>query len=292
VSDTPRPPILPFSTVSLDRASERRRDEGWLRQAREDPTSLVLVLQEGVQVPVQLDGGLAWMPLEAAAEDDPELIFLGLDEKERALFAWDAAAAPAGVAYANLREVGVALPETDAAAALEAVAIAAWHRRHRHCAACGALTVPEDAGHLRRCPECGAGHFPRLDPAVIMLVSDGESCVLGRRAGAPANRWSTLAGYVEPGESPEAAVAREVYEEVGLEIGAVRYRGSQPWPFPSSLMLAFDADAEQAPLRINDEHQEVRWFARAELAAGIAEGSIATPGAISAGGYLIRSWLG
>ena len=289
--DPSRPPILPFSTTSLDHASERRRDEVWLRAAREDPSSLLLVLEEGVRVPMQLDGTLAWSPLDGTT-DDAELIFLGLDEKDRALFALDAPQVPEGATYANLREVGVSLPDTDAAAALEAVAIASWHRRHSHCAACGALTAPEDAGHLRRCPECGTGHFPRLDPAVIMLVSDGDACVLGRRSGAPANRWSTLAGYVEPGESPEAAVAREVHEEVGLEIGAVRYRGSQPWPFPSSLMLAFEADAERAPLRINDEHQEVRWFERAELAAGIADGSIATPGAISAGGFLIRSWLG
>ena len=285
------PPILPFSATSLDRASERRQDEEWLSAARADPTSRLLVLQEGVEVPVHVDGSLAWLPLDVAGEDG-QLIFLGVDEKERALFAWDATAVPDSLSYANLREVGVTLPELDAAAALEAVAIAAWHRRHLHCAVCGVPTNPENAGHTRRCPACGAAHFPRLDPAVIMLVSDGESCVLGRRANAPANRWSTLAGYVEPGESPEAAVAREVYEEVGLRVGAVRYRGSQPWPFPASLMLAFDADAERAPLRINDEHQEVRWFGRAELAAGIADGSIATPGAISAGGYLIRSWLG
>jgi NAD+ diphosphatase len=283
--------ILPFKETAFDRAAHRRRDEAWLAQARADPTSRVLVVEDGVRVPVEHDGALAWLPLDVAHIDE-SLIFLGLDEKECALFAVDGGeVGPAGMRYANLREVGVSLGDEDAGAALEAVALMAWHRRHPHCAVCGAKTVAVDAGHLRRCPECSAQHFPRMDPAVIMLVSDGEFCVLGRRPGSPEGRWSTLAGYVEPGESPEVAVAREVFEEVGLHVSAVRYRGSQPWPFPSSLMLAFEADAERAPLTINEEHQEVRWFGREELGAGIAAGTIATPGPISAGGFLIRSWL-
>lgn len=124
-----------------------------------------------------------------------------------------------------------------------------------------------------------------------MLVQDGGSAVLGRRAGAPDGRWSTLAGYVEPGESIEAAVAREVFEEVGLEVQAVRYLGSQPWPFPASLMLAFEADAAYGALRINAEHQEARWFTRSDLGEAIRTGRVSTPGPISAGGFLIRRWL-
>jgi NAD+ diphosphatase len=125
-----------------------------------------------------------------------------------------------------------------------------------------------------------------------MLVTDGERCVLGRRAGAPASRWSTLAGFVEPGESLESAVAREVLEEVGLVVHATRYRGSQPWPFPASLMVAFEADATYGPLSINDEHHDVRWFTRDEVASAIAAGEMTVPGPISAGSFLIRSWLG
>jgi NAD+ diphosphatase len=124
-----------------------------------------------------------------------------------------------------------------------------------------------------------------------MLVSDGERCVLGRRIGAPEGRWSTLAGFVEPGETPEGAVVREVYEEVGINVSAVRYRGAQPWPFPSSLMLAYEASAAYAPLQGNDEHHEVRWFTREEVAAGITGHSLTLPGPVSAGHALIRSWL-
>jgi NAD+ diphosphatase len=125
-----------------------------------------------------------------------------------------------------------------------------------------------------------------------MLVTDGERCVLGRRAGAPQGRWSTLAGFVEPGESLESAVAREVFEEVGLVVHSTRYRGSQPWPFPASLMVAFEADAEYGPLTLNDEHHDVRWFTRAEVASAIATGEMTVPGPISAGSFLIRTWLG
>jgi NAD+ diphosphatase len=127
---------------------------------------------------------------------------------------------------------------------------------------------------------------------VIMLVTDGERCVLGRRTGAPQGRWSTLAGFVEAGESLEAAVAREVHEEVGLTVQSTRYRGSQPWPFPASLMVAFEADAIHAPLTINGEHLDVRWFTRDEIATSLATGEMTVPGPISAGGFLIRSWLG
>ena len=125
-----------------------------------------------------------------------------------------------------------------------------------------------------------------------MLVTDGESCVLGQRRGAPNGRWSALAGYVEPGESLEAAVAREVFEEVGLLVDEVVYAGSQPWPFPDSLMVAFEATTTQHDLVINDEHTAVRWFEREELRRGLASGAVAVPGQIAAGGYLIRRWIG
>jgi NAD+ diphosphatase len=125
-----------------------------------------------------------------------------------------------------------------------------------------------------------------------MLVSDGERCVLGRRPGSATTRWSTLAGFVEPGESPEAAVVREVQEEVGITVDHVRYRGSQPWPFPSSLMLAYEAHSDGGDLTINEEHVDVRWFTRKEIGTAIDNGEMTVPGLISAGGFLLRDWRG
>jgi NAD+ diphosphatase len=183
------------------------------------------------------------------------------------------------------------LPAEEADAAIEAVALYTWHRRHPYCSMCGAPSAPAEGGHTRHCDACGTDHFPRTDPAVIMLVSDGDRCVLGRRVGAPEGRWSTLAGFVEPGETPEGAVRREVFEEVGILVDSVRYRGAQPWPFPSSLMLAYEAHAPFGELRGNDEHHEVRWFTKAELAEGMESGSLTLPGPVSAGHALIRSFL-
>ena len=184
------------------------------------------------------------------------------------------------------------LADAEAAALLHATGVIAWHRRHRHCASCGAATEPRAAGHERWCPSCGTTHFPRTDPVVVMLVTNGEACVLGQRRGAPDGRWSTLAGFVEPGESLEDAVVREVLEEVGLEVDGMTYIGSQPWPFPSALMSGFEATAPRQPLVGNDEHIQVRWFEREELRAAIASGAAQVPSAIVAGGYLIRRWLG
>jgi NAD+ diphosphatase len=289
--DTPF--LLPFSTSPLDRLGERRRDAAFLETAQKNPASRLLLIQNETNVPVTEHGELAWSELGGDATG--VIVFLGVDEAGEALFSRefeDSDEPPAGATFVPLREAGVGLSPFDAAAAVGAVALAAWHRRSPNCVSCGGTTVVEDAGHLRRCVSCGTAHFPRTDAAVIMLVTDGERCVLGRRAGAPASRWSTLAGFVEPGESLESAVAREVLDEVGIVVHATRYRGSQPWPFPASLMVAFEADATYGPLTINDEHHDVRWFTRAEVANAIAAGEMTVPGPISAGSFLIRSWLG
>jgi NAD+ diphosphatase len=294
VAVTEEPFLLPFSHSPLDRSGERRRDEAFMAEARSHPEARLLSVADETKVAVDEHGALVWHRLHDASDVEP-LVFLGIDPEGVPLFSREVhpgEAAPAGAAFAQLREVGVALSHFDAAAAVQAVALAAWHRRSPNCVNCGGATTVEDAGHLRRCAVCGTAHFPRTDAAVIMLVTDGERCVLGRRAGAPQGRWSTLAGFVEPGESLESAVAREVLEEVGLVIHATRYRGSQPWPFPASLMVAFEADAEYGPLTLNDEHHDVRWFTRAEVASAIATGEMTVPGPISAGSFLIRSWLG
>jgi NAD+ diphosphatase len=221
------------------------------------------------------------------------LIFLGIDEKGRALFALETGDRFPATDFLPFRQIGGELKLPEAAAALEAVGLTEWHRRHPFCARCGAPTEPTEGGHRRGCPRCGASHFPRMDPAVIMLVCNGDRCVLARRVNSPEGRWSTLAGYVEPGESLEAAVAREVHEEVALAVRAVRYRGSQPWPFPSSLMLAFEAEVEpDEPVVDGREIGEARWFTRAELFEGIESAAIAIPGPIAASNFLIRSWLG
>lgn len=286
--------VLPFSTSPLDRSGERRRDVEYMETLREHPEARLLLIADETKVAVGSDGGLAWHRLAEVPTSEP-IVFLGVDEAGVPLFSRERRPeepAPEGAEFAQLREVGVLLSHFDAAAAVQAVALAAWHRRSPNCVNCGAATIVEDAGHVRRCSVCGTSHFPRTDAAVIMLVTDGERCVLGRRAGAPEGRWSTLAGFVEPGESLESAVAREVLEEVGLVVHATRYRGSQPWPFPASLMVAFEADASYGSLTINDEHHDVRWFSRDEVASAIKSGLMTVPGPISAGSFLIRSWLG
>jgi NAD+ diphosphatase len=179
---------------------------------------------------------------------------------------------PPETGFEDLRLTGAALPEDEAGLLAYARAMVFWRRRHRHCGTCGAATTSESAGHVMRCgnPDCGAEHFPRLDPAVIVLVSDGERALLGRQASWPAGRYSTIAGFVEPGESLEDAVAREVLEETGVVVDEVSYHSSQPWPFPSSLMLGFTALAPAAaPIRTDDELEDARWFTREEIATGV-----------------------
>ena len=286
---------LPFSARGIDRAGERRRDHEFLAAALAAPTSRLLVLHDGSTVPVDEANQLVWN--SPSGYPAAELTFLGLDSSGDALFSTAGGAPegdrPDGAHYAALRDVGPTFSEEEQAATVEAVALLTWHERHPFCARCGSPTRIADAGHVRHCDACGTDHFPRTDPAVIMLVTDGEDrCVLGRRIGAAEGRWSTLAGFVEPGESPEVAVAREVQEEVGLDVLAVTYRGAQPWPFPSSLMLAYDAVAGYQSLGLNDEHHEVRWFTRDEVSAGLAGQWLTLPGPVSAGRALIRSWLG
>ena len=168
-----------------------------------------------------------------------------------------------------------------------------WHRRNRFCGVCGSATVVSEAGHLRTCPSCGAHHHPRTDPVAIVLVSDGDRALLGRQARWPAGRYSALAGFVEPGESIEQAVAREVREESGIEVAQVRYHSSQPWPFPSSLMLGFHAAyAGGDPEPLDNELEHVRWFDRTEveeIVAGRRPEHLPPPVAIAR--RLIDEWL-
>jgi NAD+ diphosphatase len=225
------------------------------------------------------------------------LTFLGLDPTQTAIFAADALDLRIDNthSFTPLRELMTELDPAEAALAAYAVGMVGWHRVHRHCGRCGWYTTIEQAGHRRRCPNCGLQHFPRTDPAVTMLVQTGDRALLSRRHGAPAHRWSALAGFVEPGETPEQAVVREAHEETGVNITAVEYVTSQPWPFPSALMIGFwafaDPDADNAPTANAGELVEARWFERAELAARLGDESIGLPPPGTIGNFLISTWL-
>jgi NAD+ diphosphatase len=246
-----------FAGAALDRAANQRTDDAWIAERLADPASRAVVV--GPEGPWLEDDRPALVPLDGRR--DP--VFLGIAPSGAALFA--VAADEGGV---GLREAAARLSPADAGLVAYATAILNWHRRHTHCANCGAPTEMAEAGHVRSCPNCGAVHHPRTDPVVIMLVHDGDRVLLGRQARWPAGRYSALAGFVEPGESLEEAVAREVAEEAGVQIGPPRYRSSQPWPFPASLMLGFHAPYAGGEARANDaELEDVRWFDRAEVAA-------------------------
>jgi NAD+ diphosphatase len=280
----------------FDRSAHRRADEDWVEATARSPETIYLAVQGSRNLvalatparPAMLDPASA-APLAALAT---ERILLGLRDG-RAWFALalprEACDPPAGTDWRDLRWVGAELSPDDASTMAYARAMCVWHARHRHCAACGAATVPVDAGHARLCtrPGCEIRHFTRVEPAVIVLVTRGEHCLLGRQASWPPGRYSTIAGFVEPGESLEDAVAREVYEETGVEVDGCEYRGSQPWPFPASLMLGYRAVAAAAEIRLHDEElEDARWVSREDLAAG----RVLVPPSFSIAYDLIRDW--
>jgi NAD+ diphosphatase len=288
-------PDLALARAVVDRDAGRRSDPDWLAAAWADPTTRVLRLRDGraavVGEPPRLDlDGRPDLPADRR-------LFLGTFEGV-AYFAALEEGPDTGdehaPRYLGLREVGARLPALDAGLVVHAVSLANWHATHTHCPRCGAVTVPENAGHTRRCPVDGSEHYPRTDPAVIMLVLDADDrLLLGRQTTWPEGRFSTLAGFVEPGESLEAAVRREVHEECGIDIGTVTYLGSQPWPFPSSLMLGFSAQALTTEVHRHDgEIAEARWYTREELLADIGTGRLHVSPSISISRRLIEHWYG
>ncbi len=288
------PSKLTLSRSVLDRAAHRRRDQAWLDEAwKRADTKVAVVAADRLAV----EAGHEQLSYVAPSDaPDGERVFLGTEPGDgAAVFAVLVAADDPGEGFATLREAGAYLDDHDAGVAVHAIGLANWHATHPRCARCGAPTDIADAGHVRRCPECKAQHFPRSDPAIIVLVTDEhDRALLGRGASWPAGRYSTLAGFVEPGESLEAAVRREVFEETGVVVGAeIRYAGSQPWPFPSSLMLGFYARAAKTDIKVDaDEISDARWFTREDLRSAIDAADVKLPGAVSISRRLIEGWYG
>ena len=288
---------LALARGTVDRVTEKRTDRDWLDAAWKDPATRVLVVFDGHAL-VRLDdehAELIFVP-PAQAPTGTRLL-LGQDADGVVYFGVSAElpAASAGVRPASLREVGSLLGDRDAGLFTHAVALANWHDTHTHCPLDGVPTVPDPGGHSTRCPRDGSEHFPRTDPAVIMLVTDPDDrCLLARNAAWPGRRVSILAGFVDPGESAEQAVVREVHEETGIKVGNVRYLGSQPWPMPRSLMLGFRADAPAGQAITVDEEElaEAYWFSRDELLAAIKAREIALPPPVSIARQIIESWFG
>lgn len=289
-----------FAGPFLERRAELRDDPAWIAAARADPATRYLLTTGATQlVTLGVTAEIALLegshPLVVAARDE-SLTLLGWFRGARCVLVElpdPGMTLPADTTFRELRPLAPLLPPDSASLLAYARALGLWRARHRHCGVCGASNVPGRAGHVMRCSQanCGTEAFPRLDPAIIVLVTDasGERALLGRQASWAQGRYSTIAGFVEPGESLEDAVIREVEEETGVVAGNVEYVASQPWPFPSSLMLGFRAVARTHDITLRDgELEDARWFTRADLAAG--HPALPPPGAISA--LLIDAWYG
>jgi NAD+ diphosphatase len=297
-----------YAAGGLDRVGHLRKDAAWLAARLGDETArfvpvwraqnLVRDSAEGPQ-PILLTA----VQVAAALAAAPEVALLGIEDG-RAHFAVDLSAVeapfdtlaldPADLKFRDLRAFGPMLSPGEGALLAYAKGLTHWHSRHRFCGVCGHPTVSAEAGHVRRCTNesCATSHFPRTDPAVIMLVTDGDNCLLGRQKIWPPGMFSTLAGFVEPGESLEAAVAREVFEESGIEIEAATYHSSQPWPFPASIMLGFWATAKTREIHVDGlELEQARWVSRQFLLTHRDDESFRMPRKDSIARRLIEDWL-
>jgi NAD+ diphosphatase len=295
-----------FGGNPLDRAGERRDNDDWIAKVLDDPQTRLLALRDlkpftrGTAVPA-----LDWQPVapwREQIEAGAPLVFLGLGDG-RAHFAIDAAGAKMApdvdTELIDVRALAPTIAPGEAAILAEARSLLDWHARHRFCAQCGSPTTLASAGWKRHCPACRASHFPRTDPVVIMLATRGHRALLGRNRRRPGARFSCLAGFIEPGETPEEAVRREVREEAGVRCGRVRYLAAQPWPFPSSLMMGFLTEALSEEITIDaEELAEARWFSRDEISEMVARAAagpddpaqVSLPAPIAIAHHICRRW--
>lgn len=306
---------LPLARSAVDRAAHRRTDSQWLQAARHSPNTKVLIVHDGAVATrgagggpqadpwAEVEPGLSLLFTDAAQVQDllapsaEQWLFLGESTQP-----WFAVRVPldtpltasADIHWTTLRAAGAALNAEQTGLATTATALDLWHRRHPRCPRCGEKTQIVQAGWVRRCPADGSEHYPRTDPAIIVAVTDAaDRLLLGRGATWPQNRYSTLAGYVESGESLEAAVKREIAEEVAITVTNIEYVTSQPWPFPATLMVAYRALALNTDLRPDGlEVADAQWFTRPQLQQALHDRKIVTPGRTSVARALIESWYG
>jgi len=287
----PTPPRFAFQHAGLDRADVLRADAAALAAHWPDARVLVIDQQGHARVFGAVDApefprGSA---LNGIGSDVAS--FLGIDGEQR-WFALAAESLPEPPPTAiDLRSAALRWPDLEAAIFAQARALLFWQQRNRFCGACGHPLRLSRGGFSAICDQCRSEHYPRTDPAIIVAVSDGERLLLGRQASWPEKRWSVLAGFLEPGESLEQTVAREVMEEAGVRVRSASYVASQPWPFPSALMLGFRAEAEPQPVTVGEELQDARWFSVDELLTQVADGDLLLSPKISISRWLIEDWL-
>lgn len=312
-----KPRLTTFANNPLDRAGHERADPGWVGEKLNSPDSLIMLLWNGMPLVLpeaQAGAGrdVAWLPHPAIKAflnlADTEPVFLGINTRGAPRFYLDISAIPdpttdaalapmmsAGGAFENLRELAVAadMPGGELAIIAQAKGLAEWHNMNPFCSRCGTKTEIEEAGYKRRCPSCGAEHFPRTDPVVIMLPIKGDQALLGRQAGWPEALFSALAGFMEPGETIEEAVARETMEEAGLPVTQVRYHATQPWPFPASLMIGCHAEVDHMDFTVDEkELAEARWFSRDELKrAMVGDSDLMVPPSMAIAHQLIKAFV-
>ena len=296
-----------FAGNQLDRAAQKRLDDGWLASQWNDGASRYICFAgERPLVRIGADPSIVWDSRFDGDLMQENAVFLGLDDDRRAIFAVTLATDEEGtpksaisddtklIDLRSLAAQGI-LPPRELGMLAQARSMLLWHETHRFCSTCGKLSVSAEGGYKRRCPVCTREHFPRTDPVVIMVVCDGDECLLGRGAHFVTGSYSALAGFVEPGESIEEAARREIFEESGIIVGDISYHSSQPWPFPSSLMIGLVGMAESRELTIDyDELEDARWFHRDEVALMLARehpDELIAPPALAIAHHLIKAFV-
>lgn len=285
-----------FAGAYVDRHGHMRTDPDWLHASIQSNQSWFVPVWGNKCLAAGEPVRSVLLRRETAAQfiNDEEIIFLGMYRDNPAFAIGIDASTPEPFLdlgqFHDLRYLGSVLPADEANLAAHARALVIWHRVQKYCGLCGTMTRAESGGNSRKCDnqQCGTTIFPRVDPAIIVLVSRGDHCLLGRQKDWPEGRYSTIAGFVEPGESLEDAVAREVFEETNVKVGEIRYDSSQPWPFPSALMLGFFAEAESEDIKLNDgELEDARWFTHKEMTSGFPK----LPYRVSIARKLVDTWM-